>query len=79
MSDTTVSSNIANTDTSVAATNAAVATSLYTAAELGDASKRFGTSKECIQAALKEQKKTTFTIDEAAEIVKNFLIREVKR
>lgn len=79
MSDATSVSTTTDTDTSVTAINETTAASTYTAAELEDASRRFNVPKECITAALKEQKKTAFTMDEADAIVKNFLIREVKR
>ena len=77
MSDATTASITTAKDTSVTATGVSTA-STYSAAELENASRRFSAPKECIRAALKEQKKTAFTMDEAATIVKNFLIREVK-
>jgi hypothetical protein len=52
--------------------------STYTAAELELASKRLHVPKECIRAALKEQKKTVYTMEEAVRIIQNFLSREVK-
>lgn len=53
--------------------------SRYTAAELEAAAKRLQVHKECISAALKEQKDTTFTMEEAIGIIQNFLSREVKQ
>jgi hypothetical protein len=50
----------------------------YAAVEFEGASNRFNVPKECIRAALKEQKKAAYTMDEAAAIINNFLKREVK-
>lgn len=53
--------------------------SVYTAKELAEqADTLFGTRPECIMAALRTEKKTEFTVDEARDLVKKFLKREVK-
>lgn len=53
--------------------------STYTVAELEEATNRLHAPKECISAALKEKKRTAFTMEEAAQIIQNFLSREVKQ
>lgn len=53
--------------------------SVYTVKELAEqADILFGTRPECIMAALRTEKKTEFTVDEARNLVKKFLKREVK-
>lgn len=53
--------------------------SIYSASELADnAGKIFGVRRECVAAALRASGKAECTVDEAKEIVKKFLKREVK-
>ncbi len=53
--------------------------SVYTVKELAEqADILFGTRPECIMTALRTEKKTEFTVDEARNLVKKFLKREVK-
>ena len=52
--------------------------SIYTCNELSaNAKKVFGTRPECVEAALKAAGKEDYTVDEAKQVVKNFLKREV--
>lgn len=53
--------------------------SFYSVKELAaDAGKVFHTGQECVEAALRAAGKTEYTVTEAKEIVKKFLMREVE-
>ena len=66
-------------ETSIGGTQRGKQASVYTAKELAEqADTLFGTRPECIMAALRTEKKTEFTVDEARDLVKKFLKREVK-
>jgi hypothetical protein len=53
--------------------------SRYSITELENATKKLGAKPECIYAALKENQKESFTLEEAKQIVNQFLKREVKK
>lgn len=66
-------------ETSIGETQRGKQASVYTVKELAEqADILFGTRPECIMAALRTEKKTEFTVDEARNLVKKFLKREVK-
>lgn len=53
--------------------------STYKISELAaNAGKLFNTRPECVTAALKAEKKETFTVSETKDIVSKFLVKEVK-
>lgn len=66
-------------ETSIGGTQRGKQASVYTVKELAEqADILFGTRPECIMTALQAEKKTEFTVDEARDLVKKFLKREVK-
>ncbi len=52
--------------------------SVYTAAELADNHKAFGTYREIVVVALRQAKKDRATFSEAKRIIENFKNKEVK-
>lgn len=54
------------------------AESVYTAEELADAHKAFGTFREIVVVALRQAGKKTATFTEAKTIIENFKNKEVK-